>query len=304
MSIMQNILRRYLLAYRNKITNKLFGRAFIPHQGKKKGVVLLSFLTGPFTLAPGEFYTDPHSNNWASPEIARLFSERGYDVDVINWDNDRFIPRKKYAVCIDMQYNLERLSPYLPKNCIKVMHLVASYPEFQNNAEQARIRALEKRRGVVLAPSRTSPATSNPGIADFLLGYGNKTVHGTYSRFRKQVIPVPVPIMEKYDFPHDKNFEESKKHFLWFGGGGAVLKGLDLVLDVLGRQRWYRRFGLAHGHAPIPAVFDHQHMINLFTTCLCRECRRAPRALVRRAKRGCPGWHRSRRTGSSDAVEP
>lgn len=229
---MSNTLRRYLLAYQNKFTNKIFGTAFVPCQGEKKGSILLSFLTGPFTLAPGEFYTDPHSNNWVSPEIARLFSERGYDVDIINWDNNRFIPRKKYAVCIDMQYNLERLSAHLPKDCIKIMHLVASYPEFQNNAEQARIRALEKRNGVVLAPSRTSPITSNPGVADFLLGYGNKTVHGTYARFGKKIIPIPVPVMERYDFPQNKNFEEAKKHFLWFGGGGAILKGLDLVLET------------------------------------------------------------------------
>lgn len=226
------MLQPYIRAYRNKITNKLFGTAFVSHLGKKKGNVLLSFTTGPFTLAPGEFYTDPHSNNWVSPEIARLFSERGYDVDVINWDNFNFIPQKKYAVCVDMQYNLKRLSAFLPKDCKKIMHLVASYPEFQNSAEEARIRGLEKRRGIALSPSRTSPTTSDPSIADFLEGYGNRTVHGTYSRFGKTVTPIPVPIMERYDFPADKNFETAKKHFLWFGGGGAILKGLDLVLET------------------------------------------------------------------------
>lgn len=229
---MSDTLWRYVIAYRNKVINKFFGTASVCHIGKKKGAVLISFTTGPFTLAPGEFYADPHSNNWVSPEIARLFAKRGYDVDIINWDDTRFIPRKKYAVCVDMQYNLERLSVYLPKDCLKVMHLVASYPEFQNDAEQARIHALEKRKEVTLLSSRTSPMTSNPAIADFLEGYGNETVHGTYARFGKKVIPIPVPIMEVYDFPRDKNFEEAKKHFLWFGGGGAILKGLDLVLET------------------------------------------------------------------------
>lgn len=229
---MLDILRRYTRAYRNKVTNKLFGTVFVKHQGKKKGDVLFSFSTGQFTLAPGEFYADPHSNNWVSFEIARLFSNRGYDIDVIDCYDNNFIPQKKYTVCVDMQYNLARLSAYLPKDCIKVMHLIGSHPEFQNGAEQMRIRALEKRRGVTLAPSRTVPTTSDPSIADFLEGYGNETVHGTYARFGKKVIPIPVPIMEKYDFPNDKNFEKAKKHFLWFGGGGAILKGLDLVLET------------------------------------------------------------------------
>ena len=38
--------------------------------------------------------------------------------------------------------------------------------------------------------------------------------------------------MEQYDFPKNKNFNEARKHFLWFGGGGAILKGLDLVVET------------------------------------------------------------------------
>ncbi|MDO8604216.1 MAG: glycosyltransferase [bacterium] len=250
---MFNLLSRYVVAYRNKLTNKFFGIVSVAHTGeKKKGVVLLSFLTGPFTKAPGEFYTDPHSNYWVSTELATLFTKRGYDVDIINWDDTQFIPKKDYVVCIDMQYNLERLSEYLPKNCIKVMHLIASYPEFQNNEEQKRIDAVEKRRGVTLPPVRTSPLTSNPGVADFLEGYGNKTVHGTYARFGKEIIPIPVPIMETYSFPEHKNFETARKNFLWFGGGGAILKGLDLVIEAFA--------GLPHLHLTImgPASYEKE----------------------------------------------
>ena len=222
----------YLSAYWNKITNKLFGRVTVRTSGKRKGIVLLSFITGPFTLAPGEFYTDPHSNYWVALEITRLLTERGYDVDVINWNDTRFIPRKKYAACIDMQYNLKRLSPLLGPDCIKIMHVVASYPPFQNDAEQKRLRALEKRKGVLLPPQRTDPTTSDPTYADFIEGYGNKTVHGTYPGVGKNIIPIPVPTMETYDFPTRKNFAEARKHFLWFGGGGAILKGLDLVVET------------------------------------------------------------------------
>jgi hypothetical protein len=222
----------YLRAYRNKITNKLFGMVSVPAEGKKKGTALLSFITGPFTLTPKEFYTDPHSNYWVAAELARLLTKRGYAVDVINWNDTRFIPKKKYAVCVDMQYNLKRLAPYLGPDCIKIMHIVASYPPFQNEAEQRRLDALSRRRGKMLSMKRTDPTTSDPTIADFIEGYGNKTVHRTYPVVGSRIIPMPIPTMELYDFPKKKDFDAARKHFLWFGGGGAILKGLDLVVET------------------------------------------------------------------------
>ena len=230
---MRGTFGQHAKAYLNKLQNKLFGVIHLKTGAPvRKGDVLLSFMNDPFTLAPGEFFTDPHPNYWAIEEIARIFLARGYNVDSINWDDRKFIPKKKYAVCVDMQYNLERMSKYLPKNCVKIMHIVASYPEFQNKAENERILALEKRKGVKLSAKRADPLTSNPAAADFIEGYGNKTVHGTYRKFGKEIFPIPVPAMDTYDFPENKDFEKAKKHFLWFGGGGAVLKGLDLVVEA------------------------------------------------------------------------
>jgi len=229
---MHNILRQYLLAYRNKISNKLFGIVHFPHQGEKNGNILLSFLVDPFTLTPKEHYTDPHSNPWVAMEIARIFSKRGYDIDIINWNNDKFIPRKKYSVCIDLNHNLEKFSKFLDKKCIKIMHATGSYPKFQNHAEEKRVSDIEKRRGVLLPKKRTVPLTNNLKFADFIVGYGNKTVHNTYPTTSSELIPIPIPAMEQYDFPKNKNFESSRKHFLWFGGGGAILKGLDLVVET------------------------------------------------------------------------
>ena len=66
------------------------------------------------------------------------------------------------------------------------------------------------------------------------------------------------------NFPKNKNFESSRKHFLWFGGGGAILKGLDLVvetfaslphlqLSIIGPSAYEKEFEeilVAHGITP------------------------------------------------------
>jgi hypothetical protein len=232
---MNNTAYKYFIAYRNKITNKFFGVVHLRTSKKKKGVILLSFITGPFTRAPKEYFTDPHSHYWVCAEIARLFLERGYDVDVIDAFNEHFIPKKNYTACIDLHHNLERLSLLLPQNCIKVMHIASSEPNFQNNAEQNRMKELLRRRNETTTMQRVDAVSNNPKYADFLEGYGNETVHGTYSAFGKKIIPIHVPVMKTYDFPINKDFKNTRKHFLWFGGGGSILKGLDLVVEVFSK---------------------------------------------------------------------
>jgi len=232
---MTTILSRFTVAYRNKVTNKLLGVVRVAHKGTKSGNALVSFITGPFIQAPGEFLTDPHPNYWACGEIVRLLTVRGYDVDIIEWDNKTFIPKKKYNICIDIHHNLERLSPHLGSACVKAMFIVASYPLFQNNAEDTRLNNIEKRRGIKLPRKRHDPSSNNLKYLDFIAGYGNKTVHGTYPLKEGVIMPISIPAVEIYDFPEDKDFESARTHFLWFGGGGAILKGLDLVVETFSK---------------------------------------------------------------------
>lgn len=199
---------------------------------KKKGVVLISYITEPFTLAPWEPFSNLHTMYWECYEIARLFSERGYKVDIFDSKNTSFVPRKSYAVCVDVDKNLLRLSELLPKDCKKVFHILISHWEAYNTAEQNRLDRLEQRRGVRLAPRRKMSPTQNAKVADFLEGFGNKTIFDTFAQFKKPIFFIPISTVVQFDFPEKKDWNEARKHFLWVGGGGAVLKGLDMALEA------------------------------------------------------------------------
>ncbi len=219
-------------AYRNKITNKLWGVVHMPAQEKKKGVVLLSYITEPFVLSLGESFSNIHTMYWECYEIARLFSERGYAVDIIKSSDTIFIPKKNYVACIDAEKNLSRLSKLLPKDCKKVFHILISYWEAYNEAENRRLDELEQRRGVRLLPRRKMAPSLDAEVADYLEGFGNKAIFGTFARFNKPIFFIPISTVLKFDFPENKDFEKARKNFLWMGGGGSVLKGLDLTLEA------------------------------------------------------------------------
>lgn len=225
-------MRQIITTYRNKISHKLFGIVNLRTKSQKRGVALLSYLTAPFIQAPGKKPSDPHTNYWECAEIARLLQKRGFDVDVINASNTTFIPRKKYDVIIDTHQNLERLHTLLPKHCVKIMHVTFAYPEFQNRAEEKRLESLFIRRGLRLPPHRFVAPSENAKYADYLVGFTSETIEKSYKKFGKDIFPIPISVSETYEFPNKKDFEITRSHFLWFGGGGAVHKGLDLVIEA------------------------------------------------------------------------
>ena len=91
---------------------------------QKRGDILISYTTLPF-LEPKKISS--HSNRWECQEITRIFNDRGFNVDIIDHTNKKFIPKKKYRYCLDISDNLERLNGYLNKDCIKIFHITGAH---------------------------------------------------------------------------------------------------------------------------------------------------------------------------------
>ncbi len=231
----------YLSAYRNKITDRLFGVIHLKSSIRPtRGNVLLSYLTEPFKILPGESLSTYHTSYWECQEMAQIFLSRGYDVDVISHKNRLFIPKKCYAFAIDVDTNLQRLSKLLNKECKKIFHITAAYWKFQNDAEEKRLTNLWKRKGVKLISRRTLEPSKSAECADYLEGLGGDFANETYRFIGKSIYSIPVSTVSIYKSPKDKNFDQVKKKYLWTGGGGAVLKGLDIVLDTFKALPDYR----------------------------------------------------------------
>lgn len=202
-------------------------------KGPRKGFALVSYTLVPF-FQPEVLYA--HANYWTSAEIVRLLAEMGYEVDVIEVDNDKFVPKKPYAYFVDIHANMERLAPTLPKNCIKIFHAPAAHWLFQNTAEYKRFLDLQNRRNATLVPRRISKPNFAIEHADIVTLFGNEFTCSTYEYAKKKLYVTPFPTTHLFDFPEGKNFETAKKNYIWFGGVGAVHKGLDLTLEAFAKM--------------------------------------------------------------------
>jgi glycosyltransferase involved in cell wall biosynthesis len=222
----------------NRIYVKIFGVLHLHTEKPIRGDVLLSYI--PYAFLRPENSQESHTNYWECREMARIFLDLGYNVDVIDWKNDSFLPKKKYSYFIDIHSNMERLSPFLPKDCIKIFHATGAHWLFQNHAEYSRLLQLQKRRHATLMPRRVMPPSLAMENADVVVMLGNEFTEKTYNYSGKKIHHIPLSATHTFPFSEEKNIESAKKNFVWFGGAGMVHKGLDLVLEAFAEMPEYQ----------------------------------------------------------------
>ena len=201
-----------------------------PHVAR--GRVLLSYVLDPFLLRQGQGVPYSHTNFWESYQIAQTCLELGFDVDAISYRNESFVPKNDYSLMIDARKNLERLAYVVGNDCIKVMHIDTSHTLFHNAGEATRLLALQRRRGVTLQPRRFETPNLAIEHADCATMLGNEYTGRTFQYAKKPIYRIPISTPSLYPWPHEKDFGACRRNFVWFGSGGLVHKGLDLVLEA------------------------------------------------------------------------
>jgi len=230
---------KLVLLYRKIFPQRLFGYYKNTNNGPR-GDVLLSYLVSPLRWDIANKHFWGHSNKWECAEIAHIFNKCGYSVDAVQFDDNTFKPYKKYDIVFDIHKNLQNYSKY---GSISILYVTGSYPRYSNAALDERLSNLERRRGVRLLPRRSISTDlvcsfdDSIRIADYIILIGNEWTKSTMPFSVHQKINL-IPVTASY-LPILRSFKDFKprKEFLWFGGSGAVHKGLDLVLEIFKRNK-------------------------------------------------------------------
>jgi len=177
----------------------------------------------------------PHQNVPQQRELAAALAERGYVVDVADYDErrrSRLAPR--YDLVVDLHPVADpvyrgRLAP----RAVRIAYITGTNPVVANAAERARLEALRRRRGTRLRPRRAQPPFP-PALAgyDAMFLVGNAVTLASYDRLRPARVHL-LPNGAWDGIAPTPPARRDPRRFLYLGSAGQVHKGLDLLLECV-----------------------------------------------------------------------
>lgn len=215
----------------NKIVTNYFNTSFSKN-------VLICYINQPFANG----ITLDHTNTIESLEIAKAFKENGYNCDIVSSDCGRKINYEKYDILFGFG-EVFKNSFYCDKKITRLYYSTGKHPYFSNQKTIERGRAIKSNKGRFLLESLRylkEDYLLETNASDALILIGSETESLSYKKYSN----VPIynlnvsffKIHEYIDIISHKDFSESKKHFLFFSGGGLIHKGLDILLEAFSKQ--------------------------------------------------------------------
>lgn len=209
-----------------------YGHLAVTDQSKR---ALLSYLTTPFRLSPDDPRNIHFSNVGIARSIVRVLNELGYIVDVVEWTDTEFLPRRHYDLFIGHGgHTFEHITRNLSPDTVRIYFSTGVYWKEFNQREAERFTWLEQRRGAHLPHDRwiePSEEYANSS-ADAIICLGNESAKETYSQFPRVTNLNIASYPDDYYGRSKKDFASARSKFLFFSGGGNVHKGLDLLLEA------------------------------------------------------------------------
>jgi len=236
---------RSLFRLRRFLTLKFFKNTFLRDyraQGSKKtGHALLYYKTDPFVF-PDLTLQYEHTNDWEVVEIAQILNRMGYWVDIVDRDIDMntFNVEDKYDIFIGLgagnsgKYFAE-IGRHLTK-AIRIFLAAGPDPDLSNDLILKRYAYFRQRHpGKDLLLRRMIDKvdmTKAMAVTDAIFAIGNHFSLQSYQKYNKMIYAIYPSTSPNLSADNNQLTKRDSHKFLYFGGSGNVVKGLDLLLEV------------------------------------------------------------------------
>ena len=222
---LKKIKQKYYLKAK-KTEKKILNNIFKTKYDKN---VLICYIIAPFANSNLKI---AHTNIEMARLIAQVFSRHGYNVDVVNFYEEKEIKLQKYNVVFGWGANFDNASK--EKGICTIAFLTGASTYFANLAELERVKEAIKRTGKQFKLRRQAIGLINLETAmntDAAICHGNAWTLSTWSEIYENIYPIDGFGFNTGGFIK-RNVRQTNKNFLFISGSGNIHKGLDLCLEA------------------------------------------------------------------------
>lgn len=194
---------------------------------------LLSYITVPFKR---ESFV--HTNYFEAKSWAKILSELGYNVDVINYENNNNLDLSKYDIICGFGNVFQKYFEGSYDKKIKTIYYgTGMHVCHQNQATLQRLKSVYNLKGTWLGKSARfveKTWTHQTSLVDGIIALGNDKCADSFKKHYDGIVfSVPAPFYNIHNAEEliNQRSADANKNFLWFGSSGLIHKGLDLLLD-------------------------------------------------------------------------
>jgi glycosyltransferase involved in cell wall biosynthesis len=208
---------------------------------EKHGHVLLYYKTDPlfFSKLAGKC---SHPNNWEILEMLKVLNKMGFWVDVIDRSIDvsKIKLKDKYDIFIGIGgggsgRHYSEIASKLKKP-IKIFFATTQETSVYNNALRKRYEYFSKRHfGKKLQHERMMKEIDKAKMIDnidIIFSIGNDYTMNTFKDYKKPIYRIYPSTSSEINVDLKCFYEKDSRKFLYFGGNGNILKGLDLLIEA------------------------------------------------------------------------
>lgn len=227
---------------------------------------IVSYITYPYYLKFYKRYMLYHQNRYTSLILLDVFKDLQLNFMGINYNNFNLnlkIDKAKVKIVFGIEPNFVNFSKLYNK-ALKIYFATGAYFEHQNMMILKRTEEVNKKKNSMLKYIRLVHPHNSVELADYIIQIGSNYTIETYpKKIRNKIYLVRQNTFEFLKYNEKLKKEKYKKNvFLWFGGKGAILKGLDLVLDYFSKNSDY----ILHVVGPVEKDFQSVYEKELFYT--------------------------------------
>lgn len=247
-----------------KIIVRIFGweKRYISKVKGSDKWVYISYIPEVFYNLWNTNYMYGHQSRREMVEIVSVFNKLGYNVFVGNF-SVYHKSKRKYDIIFGIEPSFVQASKDNP-SALKIYYATGAYFGHQNSMIKIRTDEFNERHHANMPYSRLVEENDDRlDLADLIFQIGTTFTLQTYPLdVRKKIKIINQSSVIDDSVFLDRDYTNKTK-YVWIGGGGSVLKGLDLVLDYFIEHPDLELYVIGNVEYKLLEVYRKKNLLNI-----------------------------------------